>query len=59
MFVAAPPRADPAMKTRPEKIMEGLRPKDLVTEEAKKEATRPAKYKEDVKDVRSWLSNLQ
>ncbi|KAI5346827.1 hypothetical protein L3X38_014706 [Prunus dulcis] len=41
-LVAAPPKAEPARNEAPATRIEGFRPKVLVTEEAKKEATRPA-----------------
>ncbi|KAK9181512.1 hypothetical protein WN944_024649 [Citrus x changshan-huyou] len=49
MLNAAPPRAEPARKAVPPTRIDALRPKALVTEEANKEAIRPAMYREDVK----------
>ena len=58
-FIAAPARIEPARNAMPPIRIDDLRPKALVTDEANKEATRPAMYNEDVKEVSSWLSNLQ
>ncbi|KAF3773461.1 hypothetical protein EJ110_NYTH47963 [Nymphaea thermarum] len=58
-FCAAPLMAAPTRKVKPPKIMDAFLPDTLVTAEAVKDATSPATYKDDVKSVRSWLSNLQ
>ncbi|KAK9115536.1 hypothetical protein Sjap_014483 [Stephania japonica] len=59
MLVAAPLRAEPARKTTPPNNIDSFRPKIRVIEAAKKEATNAATYREEVKDVNNWLSNLQ
>ncbi|RHN65354.1 hypothetical protein MtrunA17_Chr3g0078981 [Medicago truncatula] len=56
---AAPPRAAPIRNAAPPTRIDGLRPKALVIDDAKKDAKRPAIYSDDVNVVRSWLSNLQ
>jgi hypothetical protein len=44
-LIAAPPRAAPARKAAPPKRIDGLRPNAWVTDDAKKEAARPATYR--------------
>ncbi|KAH0452467.1 hypothetical protein IEQ34_019766 [Dendrobium chrysotoxum] len=58
-FTAAPLMIAPTKKVRPPPNMDHLRPNALVTVEAKKEAIRAARYKDDVNSVRSSLLNLQ
>ncbi|KAH0452642.1 hypothetical protein IEQ34_019941 [Dendrobium chrysotoxum] len=58
-FTAAPLRVAPIRKMRPPPNMDHLRPNSLVTVEAKKDATRAARYRDDVKRVRRLLLNLQ
>ncbi|RWW11408.1 hypothetical protein GW17_00024983 [Ensete ventricosum] len=58
-LTAAPLRAEPTRKVSPPPSMDHLRPKALVTDDAKKEAISAARYSDDVKLVSSWLSNLQ
>lgn len=59
MFTAAALRTAPRKKLIDPTIMLALRPLFLVTWEAPNVDTRAAKYNEDVKSVRIWLSYLQ
>jgi hypothetical protein len=59
MFTDAPPAAAPARKAPPPRSMDARRPRPAVTGEARKVVSSPATYSEEVKAVRSWLSNLQ
>lgn len=47
-FWAAPLRTAPQRKTQPPETMDTFLPKSLVVAEAKKEATKAARYREDV-----------
>jgi len=56
-LTAVPLRAEPIKKLAPPINIDILRPYILVMGDAKKEAISPARYREDVNVVSSWLSN--
>lgn len=59
IFWAAPLMAPPAKKMQPPKTMVFLRPNAVVTRLAKREDINPARWREDVNSVNSWLSYTQ
>lgn len=58
-FMAAPLMAEPSRKVIPPANMDHFLPNILVTVDARKDERRAAQYREDVKRVSNWLSNLQ
>ncbi|KAL5721338.1 hypothetical protein ACHQM5_004996 [Ranunculus cassubicifolius] len=59
ILVARPLRMEPTRNTSPPTNIDTFLPKTLVVADAKKEATKAAKYREEVKLVNNSLSNLQ